>query len=538
MCIELKYIERAADGDIAKVGGKDISGVWGITTQRAVDLINSGEWAFFVRGDDSQRTEVLVVTRGGKRHLQTRGDSSTRNNLGRLPERSLPTMECPPFHVQGARIPRFIRVLKGGPEVTGPTPTVVQPVSNAVAAFRHLERLHGQNTEIAPGAYGVLPAGSTIVEFTAPLLVEHDIRVFEHHHHGTESRHSAIDTPLPEGPPSATEARAAGWYEVLSVHTEHQFEPLWRVAIVPPAPLRRGSGYLLVIGNRVKHEDCWGQERKTIEQYRQQKKAARRPDPYTKANYDVPMVEEKNGRVVTPVRHVPLTMALRITRSRDSTRRRLTTLSDAERWELSGAIWGYITNRVVNQHDGKSHTGVDFLIDHREILTELEHHLWEMGLTQYLPLPMWSPDTPIPLQFLWVKRRDDGSPQVAPNGEEQTTLDDPDPDNPVPAQLTTPYSCLIQDVTAVEKPASDPLNPEKKVLGFSERLQPWHDEIHTQQFTHVEAPDGTVKRHEDSGNGNGIGGAMGFQETAAAAAIFYPWHAYVDELFHRWEHCK
>ena len=35
----------------------------------------------------------------------------------------------------------------------------------------------------------------------------------------------------------------------------------------------------------------------------------------------------------------------------------------------------------------------------------------------------------------------------------------------------------------------------------------------------------------------GVGGAMRDLHTSPAALIFWPWHAYVDNVYYSWEHC-
>jgi hypothetical protein len=35
----------------------------------------------------------------------------------------------------------------------------------------------------------------------------------------------------------------------------------------------------------------------------------------------------------------------------------------------------------------------------------------------------------------------------------------------------------------------------------------------------------------------GVGGAMKDLHTSPAALIFWPWHAYVDNVYWDWEHC-
>jgi len=70
---------------IINVGGRD-GGGWKITTNRAITLINSGEWVFITRPVVGHGRKVIVASRLGHQYLRTEADYDTPDNLLSLPE--------------------------------------------------------------------------------------------------------------------------------------------------------------------------------------------------------------------------------------------------------------------------------------------------------------------------------------------------------------------------------------------------------------------------------------------------------------------
>ena len=72
---------KDSDGDITKLCGD-----WGsVAKADAIRQIKKQIYKYFV-DEAGYRTDVKVVARGGKEHLQTTVDSTDKNNLDNLPD--------------------------------------------------------------------------------------------------------------------------------------------------------------------------------------------------------------------------------------------------------------------------------------------------------------------------------------------------------------------------------------------------------------------------------------------------------------------
>lgn len=132
---------------------------------------------------------------------------------------------------------------------------------------------------------------------------------------------------------------------------------------------------------------------------------------------------------------------------------------------------------------------------HRDYIQGLENWLLEQGYPEFVPLPAWNPNQPIPSAFQ---------------------------DAVVPEVLSTNSMELG--------------NIQQGQLNMYEV-----DDITCEQFANmnhyagfiragISNPTGTSFTSHNAVHGT-IGGAMGFVETASAAAIFWLFHAHVDELY-------
>jgi hypothetical protein len=180
------------------------------------------------------------------------------------------------------------------------------------------------------------------------------------------------------------------------------------------------------------------------------------------------------------------TLPLRVNVGRTQPHPPLADLSASERTELAAAIRGFLAEPgVLTQHFSLDHltTVVD---EHRLYVSMLEDFLWRNGFgPRYVPLPYWDPTQPIPVEF-----------QAVVGGFAAIT--DPNPRINLPSELRSPALCAlatIQDLWSA--------------------MRAWHNAVHA-----------------------GVGGAMTtLAKNAPAALIFWPWHAYVDNIYLQWELC-
>jgi hypothetical protein len=172
--------------------------------------------------------------------------------------------------------------------------------------------------------------------------------------------------------------------------------------------------------------------------------------------------------------------------------RLLTDLTAAQRTELSELLRIHITEDVITEHTlGHDwHMSAEpFFYQHRGFITRAEKTLINNGGAVYVPLPMYDPTTTIPEEFRWVKNNADGSARPA--------LTNFSPGLQMPANLAGSNICSIAtgDDLAVQ-------------------TNGWHGSVHI-----------------------AIGGTMSNASTSPAAVIFWPWHAFVDNIYARWHDC-
>jgi Secretion system C-terminal sorting domain/Common central domain of tyrosinase len=194
-------------------------------------------------------------------------------------------------------------------------------------------------------------------------------------------------------------------------------------------------------------------------------------------------------------------------------RRDLNTLSTAETVELRDAIMEFLRNGtdplelnvVPNDYPAVAHhfehlnlvhnTGtVAFVTWHRWFIQTLETWMLENGHENLVPIPAWNPNNPIPAAFF------DNNLAKLP-----TLHGFPDLQNDVLPNFN------FSSLTGAGKCASYP-NPNN----FSSVLEGKHGNVH-----------------------NGIGGTMANVGLSPGAAIFWPWHAWVDDVWYCYQKdCK
>jgi hypothetical protein len=174
--------------------------------------------------------------------------------------------------------------------------------------------------------------------------------------------------------------------------------------------------------------------------------------------------------------------------------RTLYDLSSAQRLQLSNLMRTYLTEAIItehaNGHDWHHATSESFFYQHRGFITRAERFLVNNGGSLFVPMPMWNPATTIPSEFTWVKANADGSPRPA--------LTNLSPNRPMPTGLASPAVCSYAT-------GSD-------LVGA---VNGWHGGVHIT-----------------------VGGTMANAEISPAAVIFWPWHAFVDNIYARWQDCR
>lgn len=86
MCIN-KSDRYNAHERILNIGGVDGDGKrWKITQARAIELIESGEFSFYVNQDGRVVDVIVAVSQYGHKYIKTTADGEQPNNLLSLPE--------------------------------------------------------------------------------------------------------------------------------------------------------------------------------------------------------------------------------------------------------------------------------------------------------------------------------------------------------------------------------------------------------------------------------------------------------------------
>jgi hypothetical protein len=199
-------------------------------------------------------------------------------------------------------------------------------------------------------------------------------------------------------------------------------------------------------------------------------------------------------------------------------RQDLNALSASDRSTLVNLMQQYISKAVVETHACAHHSGYDihsttnFLPFHRSYIEGLEDYLISQGYPQFVPLPKWDPNTATPNEFRLV----DADCGLIPTNCNNGTCNNPtnwNPLKPLPNQFKLPVltgsnNDLCDFLT--QAPFSNCIEGEG---GTQCPGQTYHNSVHV-----------------------AMSGVMG-NFKSPAAPIFFPWHAYVDDVWKNWQ-CK
>lgn len=178
------------------------------------------------------------------------------------------------------------------------------------------------------------------------------------------------------------------------------------------------------------------------------------------------------------------------------------------------------------------HDDFNFLPFHRLYLEKLEDWLLEQGYPQYVPLPKWTGLVPPPLEFRTAGPNGDG---ISPACGTTSCANAPSPSNP---NTCAQASLSVWQNHTVAMPPFLTLNPSS-----GNNLCDW--DLIPATFTQVNDQSGSIPPNYSISNRIEVPwhnfGHTGFTSSvmlnfrSPAAAIFWLWHAAVDDKWKEWE---
>lgn len=213
--------------------------------------------------------------------------------------------------------------------------------------------------------------------------------------------------------------------------------------------------------------------------------------------------------------------------------------TSAQRTELFDLMIQYIDGPVLEEHCVMTmitgvmiHGDFDFLPFHRTYLEGMEDFLISQGHPEFVPLPKWDPSTPAPTEFQFGGPNSDG---IDPDCSSFTC----DPQH-LSASCSWPIDWnpnvslpAFLDLPVVAGPYNDlcdwPMNPITPTA-------PGLPDCCADGLSRViegQGPNPVNSGYHNSVHGI-MGGVMG-NFRSPAAPIFWLWHAYVDDIWKRWE---
>jgi plastocyanin len=170
----------------------------------------------------------------------------------------------------------------------------------------------------------------------------------------------------------------------------------------------------------------------------------------------------------------------------------------SDRQNLVNMIMEYISDEIVQEHIDnfeEFHDPEKFFTKHKEYIKGLEDFIaTKDGGSKFVPLPKWPGITQVPSEFNVVKRKDDGKPwdEHFPDTLANTDTDE----NQIPDNLEIPELCNFPVVETLYR-----------------NIQFWHSYIH------------------------GALGSVMLDGRSPAAPIFWPFHAFLVEIYDKWKTC-
>lgn len=187
----------------------------------------------------------------------------------------------------------------------------------------------------------------------------------------------------------------------------------------------------------------------------------------------------------------------------------ITSFTVDERKELRTVILEWVVSSNIVQHHlscgADCHGSNRFLGWHREHIEELESYILSKGLSKYIPLPKWDPTTCIPDEFFGADATVTGYDPMECQCPSQCRQTNNAPCPNTCATFSFSSFDIVQSGDAICE--GDFYNEDQTELGFSNRLENQHDPVH-----------------------RSIGGDMA-TFSSPGAAIFWIWHAYVDDIY-------
>lgn len=199
----------------------------------------------------------------------------------------------------------------------------------------------------------------------------------------------------------------------------------------------------------------------------------------------------------------------------------ITDFTPAQRATLVNLMQQYITVEIIEFHcdyedfEDDIHDDFNFLPFHRVYLEKMEDFLILSGHPEFVPLPVWDPTTPTPIEFQVVDPdclSTNCTVNVSGNASQYcTTPTNWDPMQPRPNYLNLPVQGGSNN-DLCDHDFSPTIPGEKDKNGLSRKLEtPYHNEVHEEMGENM----------------------FGF--ASPSSPIFWNWHAYLDDMWKEWE---